>query len=188
MVCFSHDVSCTIVGDGLIGKTCMAKAFAGDSFPDYYVATVAESYTGYVSAYGDLYSVNIKDTNGQHEDENTRSQMISDADVIIICYSVVERETFNNVQSFWIQEIRKFNKRRPVILVATQSDIRDEDNIQHVSDLEGQHMTKLIGAEYYNKCSAAAQTGMKNVLESVVLASIKYRKKTASILKRVFGR
>lgn len=43
----------------------MAKAFAGDSFPDYYVATVAESYTGYVTAYGDQYSVNIKDTNGQ---------------------------------------------------------------------------------------------------------------------------
>lgn len=72
--------------------------------------------------------------------------------------------------------------------MATQSDIRDEDNTQHVSDLEGQYMTKLIGAEYYNKCSAAAQTGMKNVLESVVLASVIYRKKRASIIKRVFGR
>ena len=124
----------------------------------------------------------------QHEDENTRTQAIVDADVIIVCYSAVDRESFENVKSFWIREARKYNKKKPVMLVATQSDIRDENNSDHVTDAEGQTMIKTIDAEYYNKCSAAAKTGMKNVFESAVLASIKYKKKKSSILKQMFGR
>lgn len=124
----------------------------------------------------------------QHEDENTRTQAIVDADVIIVCYSAVDRESFENVKSFWIREARKYNKKKPVILVATQSDIRYENNSDHVTDAESQTMIKTIDAEYYNKCSAAAKTGMKNVFESAVLASIKYKKKKSSILKRMFGR
>lgn len=124
----------------------------------------------------------------QHEDENTRTQAIVDADVIIVCYSAVDRESFENVKSFWIREARKYNKKKPVMLVATQSDIRDENNSDHVTDAEGQTMIKTIDAEYYNKCSAVAKTGMKNVFESAVLASIKYKKKKSSILKQMFGR
>lgn len=124
----------------------------------------------------------------QHEDENTRIQAIADADVIIVCYSIVDRESFENVKSFWIHESRKYNKKKPVILVATQSDVRKENNLDHVTDVEGQTMIKTINAEYYNKCSSAAKTGMKNVFESAVLASIKYKKKKSSTLRRVFGR
>jgi hypothetical protein len=54
-------------------------------------------------------------------------------------------------------------------LVATQSDIRDENNSDHVSDTEGQNLMKLINADYYNTCSAATNDGIKKVFESVVL-------------------
>lgn len=57
-----------------------------------------------------------------------------------------------------------------------------------MTNAEGQTMIKTIDAEYYNKCSAAARTGMKNVFESAVVASINYKKKKSSILKRGFGR
>jgi GTPase SAR1 family protein len=46
MVCFKNTVKCTILGDGMVGKTCLAKAFVGDQFPDRYVATVTGNYTG----------------------------------------------------------------------------------------------------------------------------------------------
>ena len=49
----------------MVGKTCLAKAFVGDQFPDRYVATVTGNYTGSVAAYGDQYTVDIRDTNGQ---------------------------------------------------------------------------------------------------------------------------
>lgn len=63
MVCNENAVSCAIVGDGMVGKTCLTKRFAGNQFSCEYVATVAEKSTGSVSAYGDKYSVNIQEVN-----------------------------------------------------------------------------------------------------------------------------
>ena len=48
----------------MIGKTSMVKSFVGDKVSEEYVATVADTYTGYITAYGDQYLVNIRDTNG----------------------------------------------------------------------------------------------------------------------------
>ena len=122
----------------------------------------------------------------QNEEKSARIQSITD--VIVICYSAVDRDSFENVKSYWVPEVRKLNKKKPVVLVATQSDIRDENNSNHVSDTDGQNLMKLINADYYNTCSAATNDGIKKVFESVVLATIRYRKKKTNVLKRVFGR
>lgn len=58
-------VSCIIVGDGMVGKTCLAKKFCGQEIADNYVATIMDTFTGTVSAYGQKYTINIKDTAGQ---------------------------------------------------------------------------------------------------------------------------
>ncbi|CAG2186144.1 CDC42 [Mytilus edulis] len=182
MVCYENTVSCAVVGDGMVGKTCLAKGFAGSQFAEQYVATVAETTTGSVSAYGDKYSVNI------YEDQSARCKTITEADVIVVCYSAVDKESFENVKSFWVPMVRKLNKKKPIVLVATHSDKRDENNTDHVSDAEGQNFMKSINADYYNKCSAATNEGVKNVFESVVCAAIRYRKKKTNVLKRVFAR
>ncbi|XP_063427297.1 cdc42 homolog [Mytilus trossulus] len=182
MVCYENTVSCAVVGDGMVGKTCLAKRFAGSQFSDKYVATVAETTTGSVSAYGDKYSVNI------FEIQSARCKTITEADVIVVCYSAVDKESFENVKSFWVPMVRKLHKKKPIVLVATQSEMRDENNTDHVSDAEGQNFMKSINADYYNKCSAATNEGVKNVFESVVCAAIRYRKKKTNVLKRVFAR
>lgn len=124
----------------------------------------------------------------QHEDLTSISGAIQSADVIIFSYSAVDRESFNNVKSLWAPEVRKYNKKIPVVLVATQSDNRDDTNADHVSDAEGQNAIKEINADFYNKCSAATNDGIKNVLESVVCSAVRHTKKKNNILKRVFAR
>lgn len=39
-------VNCAIVGDGMVGKTCLALGFTTQSFPESYIATVFENYAG----------------------------------------------------------------------------------------------------------------------------------------------
>jgi GTPase SAR1 family protein len=99
----------------------------------------------------------------QNEEKSSRIQSVTD--VIVICYSAVDRDSFENVKSYWVPEVRKVNKKRPVVLVATQSDIRDENNSDHVSDTEGQNLMKLINADYYNNCSAATNDGIEKIFE-----------------------
>ena len=65
MVLTSRVVSCTIVGDGMVGKTCLAKKFSRNEFSENYVATIMDTFNGTVSAYGEKYSITIQDTAGQ---------------------------------------------------------------------------------------------------------------------------
>lgn len=58
-------VSCAIVGDGMVGKTCLAKKFSGLEVTENYVATIMDIFSGTASAYGEQYRINIKDTAGQ---------------------------------------------------------------------------------------------------------------------------
>ena len=65
MVVTMSAVSCAIVGDGMVGKTCLAKQFSGLEVTENYVATIMDIFSGTASAYGEQYKINIKDTAGQ---------------------------------------------------------------------------------------------------------------------------
>lgn len=58
-------VKCALVGDGMVGKTCLARKFSGLELPEQYISTVIEEFTGTTVAYGQKYTVNITDTAGQ---------------------------------------------------------------------------------------------------------------------------
>lgn len=58
-------IQCTVVGDGMVGKTCLSLAFSKLSAPDDYVATVFDNYAGKAHVNGDEYTVSIFDSAGQ---------------------------------------------------------------------------------------------------------------------------
>ena len=58
-------VSCTIVGDGMVGKTQICKTFVGDETADDYQATVTDEYTATTQMMGDKYTIRIVDSSGQ---------------------------------------------------------------------------------------------------------------------------
>jgi GTPase SAR1 family protein len=124
----------------------------------------------------------------QEDYTNLRAFSYRDSDVFIVCYSVVDRESFKNIKSFWIPELKQFNvKKRPVILVATQSDIRDECT-DCITSEEGIELAKDIGAECLIETSAITKEGMTATFEKVVLSALKHRKKKYKIFQRIFKR
>jgi GTPase SAR1 family protein len=50
MVVTMSAVSCAIVGDGMVGKTCLAKQFSGLEVTENYVATIMDIFSGTASA------------------------------------------------------------------------------------------------------------------------------------------
>ncbi|XP_061193437.1 cdc42 homolog [Saccostrea echinata] len=181
-----YSVQCSLVGDGMVGKSSLAKAITGQSLDEGYTATTEESYSASISVKGDTYSLNILDSSGQHDYDSVRTQGYRDNDIFVVCFSAVDRESLESVQDFWIPEIRQIDRKRPIILVATQTDLRGEDTYP-VTKAEGKNLAKQICAFSYLECSAARQTGITEVFEQVVMATLKYRKRR-SLIKRVFGR
>lgn len=39
-------VQCALVGDDMVGKSCLVQAFTGELVDDHYIATVFENYAG----------------------------------------------------------------------------------------------------------------------------------------------
>ena len=53
------------------------------------------------------------------------------SDVVLVCFSVANVETFNNVSRFWVPELRQQLPKAPFLLVGTHTDVRyDTPDIQ----------------------------------------------------------
>ena len=69
MKMISHEsektVTCTIVGDGMVGKTHICKTFLGKKTSQSYQATVNDEYTVSTEMIGSKYNIRILDTSGQ---------------------------------------------------------------------------------------------------------------------------
>ncbi|WAR19784.1 CDC42-like protein [Mya arenaria] len=186
-------IQCTLVGDGMVGKTCLSLAFAGTATPtDSYVATVFENYAGKTHVNGDEYTVSIFDSAGQHDYESLRRFTYEDSEVFVVCFSAVDRDSFESVKDFWVPEMKKnMARKKPVILVATQTDLRntaDYDSDVPVTSQEGKGMAGDIGAVAYVECDVNSQTTVRHVFSEVVQVALKYRKRKSNIVNKLLGR
>ena len=48
-----------------------------------------------------------------------------------MCFSLIERATYDNAKNKWIPEVRHHRPMTPIILVGTQKDLRDERKQNH---------------------------------------------------------
>lgn len=143
---------------------------------------------GDVAVAGDKYTVSVFDTAGQQDYEGLRVFTYAQSDVILVCYSAVDRESFNNVVEFWIPEIRNYvSNNKPIILVATQNDLIP-DKETHVTRNEGLALAKKIGASLLLESSVYDFDSVMKLFESVVLNAIKMRRRKSSIIEKILRR
>lgn len=183
-------IPCALVGDGMVGKTTLALSFVNNRIPDnVYVASVFDNYAGNITVHGEQYTVSIFDTAGQHDYENVRAFSYHDSEAIIVCFSVIDRDSLQNVRDVWIPEVNRHMKRRkPLLLVGCQTDQRKDDNPDHVSEKAGSELAREIGADVYIECSAMQGSGVSQVFQTVTNLALKNRKKKTNILHRLLRR
>ena len=83
------DVRCVVVGDGAVGKTCLVTAYGQNKFLEDHIPTVAANYEGKCEYDNQEVNLKIWDTSGQDEYKNMRPVAYNDADVFIICFSLM---------------------------------------------------------------------------------------------------
>ncbi|KAH0794036.1 ras-like GTP-binding protein RhoL isoform X2 [Histomonas meleagridis] len=161
------------VGDGAVGKTCLLVIYSNGTFPLDYVPTVFENSKCKVKVNDQEYPVQLWDTAGQEELENIRTLSYPGTDIFLLCFSVVDRSSFENIKNKWVEEV-KLNSKQPVILlVGTKTDLRSSTPPdQCVSYEEGVMMAKQIQAFDYAECSALKNEGVKEVFDKAIVKSI----------------
>ena len=166
------DIKCVAVGDGAVGKTCLLICYANNSFPEDYVPTVFDNYNTFIFVDGRTISLGLWDTAGQADYDELRPLAYPATDVFLVCYSVVNTSSFENITAKWIPELRQHMPNTPIILVGTKVDLREDSEMlknQVITEQEGINLAFDAGCISHVECSA--KTGFK--LEEVFDEAIK---------------
>jgi len=170
-----------IIGDGAVGKTSLLYVYAKGVFPTDYVPTVFDNYYTNVKIDGLPIKVGLWDTAGQEDFEQLRPLSYPDTDVFCLCFSIVNRGSFENIPTKWKKELKRHGPKVPVILVGTQSDLLDDHDLlehlksknrSHVTREEGLSMAKKINARKYVSCSAKEKINVEGVFKSAIRTAL----------------
>ena len=162
----SNTIKCVVVGDGAVGKTCLLISYTTNKFPVDYVPTVFDNYAVTVMVGGNPYSLGLFDTAGQEDYDRLRPLSYPGTDIFLVCFSVVNPASYDNVREKWMAEIQAHCGGVPFLIVGTQVDLRDDPNTleklsrqnhRPVSFEMGEKLAKEFKAVKYVECSAFTQ-------------------------------
>jgi len=158
----------------------MLISYATDKFPHEYIPTVFDNYVVTLRIGQDAYTLGLFDTAGQEDYDNLRHLSYPNTDVFLVCFSVVNPASAENVRQKWAAEVKKYY-RAPILLVGTQIDLRDNSTVRErlakskqrpVTSEQGERLAKDIKAFKYMECSAMTQEGLKDVFDEAIIASL----------------
>lgn len=154
----------------------MLFSHVNNAFPNEYIPTL-NNYTSIEITIEDKKNdLKIFDYPSSQDMKQIRPINYPQADVFIICFSLIDAISFNNVEKIWIPEMNQYCTNKPFILVGTKSDLRHSaeihSEVKTISKLQGIFLKEKTGAFSYIECSALKNLNIKKVFESAALAFI----------------
>lgn len=177
----TYNIKLVVIGDGAVGKTCLLISYANNRFPEDYIPTVFDNYVVNLTAGDTTIELGLWDTAGQEEYDRLRPLSYANANVFLICFSVVNPVSFENVTAKWYPEVTHFCPSIPQLLIGTKLDLRSDSAVieklknqgqSTISTAEGMELAKKIKAYKYIECSAKSGENLKGVFDDAVKAVI----------------
>jgi len=184
-------IKLVVIGDGAVGKTCLLISYAKKEFPRDYIPTVFDNYVVNITAGDQNIELGLWDTAGQEEYDRLRPLSYANANVFLLCFSVISPVSFENVSAKWYPELMHFCPDTPFILVGTKSDMKNdqaeinklrEQGQSAITTEQGENLARKLGAIKYMECSAKTQENLKEVFDEAVRSVLRPQKKKKSCI------
>ncbi|RHZ69455.1 hypothetical protein Glove_283g36 [Diversispora epigaea] len=175
-----------VIGDGACGKTSLLNVFTRGCFPQNYEPTVFENFVHDIWIENRHIEISLWDTAGQEEFDRLRSLSYAETHVIMLCFAVDNRDSLENIESKWMEEIHENCPGVKLVLVALKCDLREDIQVMRsmqrygerpVSYEEGIEVARNIRASKYLECSSKHNRGVREAFEQSALVSIHAKRK-----------
>uniref|UniRef100_A0AC34RD19 Uncharacterized protein n=2 Tax=Panagrolaimus sp. JU765 TaxID=591449 RepID=A0AC34RD19_9BILA len=151
-------IKCVLIGDSGVGKSALIHTYVKNGFRRGYIPGKLEDGVHETIAKGlnnKRYILQIQDTEGKSVFDLVRPFDYADANVFLICFSIVSPASFKNVELKWIRELIIHCPKIPFILVGTKFDLIHNPGILKNLEKTGQKpITFEEAAKYGNELNA----------------------------------
>ena len=104
----------------------MQYTYSNGHFPGEYQPTVLDNEIVKVLHDGQSMDLGVWMTAGGEDYDRLRPLSYPQTDVFILCFSVVQPTSFENIAAKWVPELRTHCPYTPILLVGTQADLRED--------------------------------------------------------------
>jgi len=164
-----------IVGDGGCGKTCLLTVFSKGEFPEEYVPTVFENDVKDIEVDNEILELALWDTAGQEGFARLRPLSYRAADVVLIAFSLNNMDSLDNVESYWLPEVKEHCPKVPIVIVATKADLKGVVDEAIIDSSKGRALCSKIGAKDYIETSAKADMNVVETFQMAAKLALQYK-------------
>ena len=120
-----------MVGNGGVGKTCIAIQFWKGTFSEEYIPTIQDAFNKSIKIDGKEVQIEIIDTAGQEDFREMTSRYYQEFDGIILVYSIIDRDSnpLNDLHALY-NEVKSAKGGTDVkcVIAANKKDLIDPNN------------------------------------------------------------
>ena len=158
---FDYEKKIIIIGDSRVGKSSLiAKALKNDFEKDYNSTIGFEFYPFNIKINGKAINMGIWDTSGKEAYRALFSNLYGGISLAIIVYSIDDKESFNNVESWLFNLMEKASEDVKIFLIGNKSDL---ENNREVTKEEGEKFKLEQCLDLFFETSAKNGNNAKNV-------------------------
>lgn len=154
-----------VLGSGGVGKSALTVKFVTGQFVEKYDPTIEDFYRKEIDVDNSPSILEILDTAGTEQFASMRDLYIKNGQGFLLIYSLLNRQTFNDLKAIKDQILRVKNMDTvPMILVGNKSDIFDE---REVSANEAKLLAEEWGCPHF-ETSAKTSSNVDEMFSEIV--------------------
>ena len=119
-------IKATLVGNSNVGKSFLIHTYQHDKFPGHGKPIIHEGWTGVLEIDDQMFQLDPCEVPGYPDFERLRLLGYRETDVCAICFSVIDRFSFECITTKWIPEITTHCPNVPFLIIATKDDLRED--------------------------------------------------------------
>lgn len=153
-----------LLGDSKVGKTSLLITYTSGSFPTEYLPPLFDNFS---PRFGPPPPLSFWDTNSSPEYDQFSPVICKGTDFFLLCFSVVDKLSFENVQTRWMRTVKEHCPTARVLLCAMKTDLRNQHKDSITKDM-GHKLSKQIDAIGYVEVSALKNIKVNEPFDTMV--------------------